>query len=187
MDRLARLSADVLRHAPLVETFAAYCAMPEELVLAIVQVESSGDPWAWNPEPHYRYLVNVRTGQPFRALTPLERNSETPPKDFPCLAGDPDQEWWGQQASWGLMQLMGACARERGFKGPYLTELCDPAMNLRYGCQHLNFMRRRYFDRHGLAGVLSAWNTGSPQSQTGAAYAAKVLALVPHLAPGGTA
>jgi hypothetical protein len=61
-----------------------------------------------------------------------------PPKDFPYLAGDRDQEWWAQQASFGLMQLMGGLARELGFKGAYLTALCDPDLNLQIGCKHLS-------------------------------------------------
>ncbi len=34
-------------------------------------------------------------------------------------------------------QVMGAVARERGFAGPYLAELVDPAVNLNVGCAHL--------------------------------------------------
>jgi len=107
------------------------------LVEAVTVQESSGNTWAWNPEPRYRYLWNVRTSKPFRMLTFAERASEEPPLDFPALSGDRDQEWWGQQASWGLMQPMGAVAREHGFMGPYLSELCDPAVNLWVGCAHL--------------------------------------------------
>jgi len=44
-----------------------------------------------------------------------------------------------QRTSWGLMQIMGAVARERGFRG-WLTELCDPAVNLEWGCRHLRWM-----------------------------------------------
>jgi soluble lytic murein transglycosylase-like protein len=108
-----------------------------KLLEAMVLKESNGNPWAWNPEPHYRYLWNVKTRAPFRPLTPEEVKSEVPPKDFPCLAGDRDQEWWAQQASWGLLQLMGAVARERGFRGNYIPEICDPALNLDLGAKHL--------------------------------------------------
>ncbi len=37
--------------------------------------------------------------------------------------------------SYGLMQIMGQVARELGFTGKYLTELCDPLTNLDYGCK----------------------------------------------------
>jgi len=112
------------------------------IVSALILIESSGNPWAWNPEPRYRYFWNVRTNRPFRKITEEEIKSEAAPMDFPTLKGDRDQEWWGQQASWGLMQVMGAVAREHGFNGKYLTQLCDSEMNIHYGCQHLALIMR---------------------------------------------
>jgi len=106
-------------------------------VAAIVSVESSFNPWAWNPEPRYRYLWDTKQKTPFRPLLPAEILSEYPPKDFHSMYGDPDNEWWGQSCSWGLMQVMGAVAREHGFQGAYLTQLCDPVINLEYGCKQL--------------------------------------------------
>ena len=91
---------------------AAAHGLPPLLITALVEQESAGDPYAWNPEPRYRYLWDVKRNAPFRTPTEAERASEIPPHDFPTLGGDRDQEWWGQQASWGLMQVMGAVARE---------------------------------------------------------------------------
>lgn len=129
------------RHAggyrPEIVHAATLYGVDADLMEALVWVESAGNPWAWNPEPRYRYLWNVRTGTPFRALTEAERASETPPNDFPVIAGDRDQEWWGQQASWGLVQIMGAVAREHGWRDPYLPSLCDVERNLAVGCKHL--------------------------------------------------
>ncbi len=159
----------------LIEAAAAANALPVDLVLAMVQVESAGDPWAWNPEPHYRWFWDVKRNTPFRKVSDAEVASERPPADFPTIAGDPDQEWWAQQASWGLMQPMGAVARERGFRGAYLTELLDPATGLEYGCKHLAAYRRRF----GIAGAVAAYNTGSPTIAPGSAaevYVAKVRA-----------
>lgn len=153
---------------------AAQTGVPVDLILAIVEVESGGNQWAWNPEPHYRWFWDVRRNRPFRQLFPGESDSEYPPQDFPCLAGDRDQEWWGQQASWGLMQTMGAVARENGFTGPFLTELCDPATSLKFGTRHLHRLMQRI---PTVDGVISAYNTGSPQhppGSAGAAYVAKV-------------
>lgn len=147
-------------------TLDSLCArlnLPELLVMAIVRVESGGNPYAWNPEPRYRYLWDVKKKAPFRALTPDEIAAEVPPKDFPTLGGDRDQEWWGQQASWGLMQVMGAVARECGFNRPYLPELCDPALSLEYGCRHLSTLRDRFVTRYGWNGVIAAYNAGSPR------------------------
>ncbi|MEM4655267.1 MAG: lytic transglycosylase domain-containing protein [Thermosphaera sp.] len=142
---------------------AARHGLPTWLVRAIVSVESGGNPWAWNPEPAYRYLWDVRAQKPFRRLTHIEATVKTPPPDFPAIAGDRDQEWWAQQASWGLMQVMGAVARELGFTGPYLTELCDPLLNLELGCLHLSLLRDRYLARWGWPGVIAAYNAGTPR------------------------
>ena len=136
--------------------------LPEQLVRAIVLVESNGDRFAWNPEPAYRYLFNVKTRMPFRALTPAEQVSETPPADFPTAAGDRDAEWWGQQASWGLMQVMGGVARELGFAG-HFPGLCDPLEGLHYGCRHLAQLIERFSKKHGLRGAVGAYNAGSPR------------------------
>lgn len=154
--------------------------LPPELVLAVCRVESSLNPWAYNPEPGYRWVVDCRTGRPFRALTPAERTSAEPPPDFPMLAGDRDQEWWGQRASWGLMQIMGALAREIGFRGPYLPELCDPMLNLSLGCRHLSRLRDRYLPTRGWHGVCAVYNGGpgallADGNVTNPAYPAKVL------------
>ena len=149
-----------------IATAAGRHKVSDQVVTAIVTVESSGNQWAYNPEPHYRWFWDVRRNQPFRALLPGESDKERPPADFPCLAGDPDQEWWAQQASWGLMQTMGAVAREVGFGGSYLTELCDPVVSLEHGCKFL----RRLLDRHSnLDAALAAWNTGSPNHPPGSA------------------
>lgn len=122
----------------LAEEAASRHGLDADLVEAVTLVESGGDPDAWNPEPRYPYLWNVRKGMPFRRLTQEETLSKFPPKDFPCIGGDPDQEWWAQQASWGLMQVMGAVARELKFRKPYLVTLCsNPGLNLDLGCAHL--------------------------------------------------
>lgn len=151
------------------------------LVRAVVLVESSGNPYAWNPEPKYRYVWDVRRWAPFRPLTPVEAEMSRPPADFGALAGDPDQEWWGQRASWGLMQVMGAVARERGFRGPYLTELVDPPIGLDAGCRVLAGLLR--WAKGDVDAAVAAFNGGTVGNQPGgplrnAEYSRKVLALV---------
>lgn len=118
-------------------------AVNGNLVLALIWQESTGNPWAWNPEQRYPWLWDVKRDKPFREgraaprMTEAELASKAPPADFPALNGDPDNEWLGQQASWGLMQVMGAAARERRFRGLYLTELTEPYTNIEYGSRHL--------------------------------------------------
>ena len=166
------------KYFELIKSTAHLYQLDPLLLEAVVVKESSGNPWAWNPEPQYRYLWDVRLRRPFRTLTPEEIKSEIPPKDFPTLAGDRDQEYWGQQASWGLMQLMGAVARELGFKGGYLPEICDPGINLRLGAQHLSSRLR--WAQGNVPAALAAYNGGTAGGPTGALkrsgeYAAKVL------------
>jgi hypothetical protein len=155
-----------------------------DLILAICKTESSLHPYAWNPEPKYRYVWNVKTKKPFRNLTYEELSSNTPPKDFPTLAGDRDQEWWGQRASWGLMQVMGAVAREHGYEEPYLTSLVDPGNNVRIGCLHLHRLYHSFYHEHGINGVIAAYNAGSPRYKAGvlenAAYVTKVRKNLPE-------
>lgn len=169
-----------------IESAARDFGLPFWLVAAIVQVESSGIVWAWNPEPRYRYLWDVRENRPFRVLAPSELASKIPPRDFACLAGDRDQEFWAQQASWGLMQVMGAVARERGYHGPYLTELLNPDAGIHYGCAHLTTLRDRFFARHDWPGVIAAYNAGSPRQVAGRyenqAYVDKVLRAAKEVA-----
>lgn len=120
------------------EAAAASSGLELPLLAALVDKESGGETAAWNPEPKYRYFWNVRTRAPFRRVSDLEIAAKFPPDDFPALAGDPDNEWWGQQASWGLTQIMGAVAREHGYAAKYLPALCsDPAANLAIGAAHL--------------------------------------------------
>ena len=141
-----------------------------DLVLAVIWQESGGIQGAWNPEQRYRWFWNVKTIAPFRKVTDAENASEYPPKDFPCLAGDPDQEWWAQQASWGLMQPMGAVARECGFKGDYIGDLLIyPELNLQFSCIHLS---RKLKQAGGdVRGALLRYNGGGDQL-----YDDKVLA-----------
>ena len=162
-------------HRDLIRTSAQQYTLDPLLVEAVVMKESGGNPFAWNPEPHYCYLWNVKTNTPFRRLTDAEEVSERPPADFPVLAGDRGQEWWGQQASWGLMQIMGGLGRELAYRGPYLPGLCDPTTNLQFGCLHLAGLLR--WAKGDIAKALSAYNAGKIKSAQGAAYAVAVLSI----------
>lgn len=163
------------QYAREIASAAQACSLDPTLVEALVFIESGGNPWAWNPEPRYRYLWDVRTKAPFRPLTAVELGSELPPADFHYLSGDRDQEWWGQRASWGLMQMMGALAREKGFQGPYLTELCNPTLNLTLGCRHLRGLVE--WADGAIDRALGAYNTGrgGATSPAGVRYSTKVL------------
>lgn len=139
--------------------------LPVDLLRAFIKVESGGNPCAWRTEAQYCYLWNCALAQPFRALTAAERTSELAPQDFTSAFGSRNTEWIGQQASWGPLQVMGAVARELGFRGPF-PQLCGIA-GLEYGCQHLHHLTLRYYRNTGWAGVAAAYNAGSPQQAAG--------------------
>lgn len=120
-----------------IEIAARAHKLKPELVGAVVLQESDAQPFAFNPEPRYRWFWDVKQRKPFRTVSGVELAKKFPPADFPTIAGDRDQEWWAQQASWGLMQVMGAVAREHGCRVPFLPELTDVALNLEIGCRHL--------------------------------------------------
>lgn len=153
---------------PMITRFAGAAVLDPDLVHAVVLQESGGDPTQWNPEPRYRYFWDVKKHQPFRVVSSAEVASKFPPRDFPTLAGDADQEWWGQQASWGLMQIMGAVAREYGYRATFLTRLVvEPDANLQIGCQHLARLlawARTYTaqadDAQAIRSALAAYNGG---------------------------
>lgn len=147
-----------------INSVASEYDIPESIISAIVKVESNGNVFAHRVEPPYRYLVDVKTKKPFRKLTSLESKSETAPKDFPHIynLSSKNTEWLGQQASWGPMQIMGAVAREYGFK-EYFPALCSFADGLEYGCLHLSALRKRFLKKHGWEGVVAAYNAGSPR------------------------
>lgn len=158
----------------LIAAAAATHGLPQEIVAAVVQVESGGNPWATRFEAKYPYLWDVNANAAMRTVWQY-----TPLGGFPSLRGcSGHTEWASQKTSWGLMQVMGAVARERGFRGVFLSQLCDPATGLDIGCKHLKHLYSRHHDGRGWKGVLAAYNAGSPTNGTGLAYAAKVLGLV---------
>jgi soluble lytic murein transglycosylase-like protein len=122
------------------------------LVCAVVEQESSWNPWAMRYEPVFfaRYVAALYTNNKVSA-----------------------SEAYARGFSWGLMQVMGQVAREHGFTEPFLSALCAPAEGLEVGCKVL----RRKFDAASgdLLAALLAWNGGANPS-----YAAQVLARRPH-------
>lgn len=130
--------------------------IPPLVLNGIVRTESGGDPLAMRVEPDYRWLWDVRLNAPARDI----RGADFPAPDYVSR----QTEYWGQKTSWGLMQIMGATAREMGFDEPFFSALCaDPAKGLRYGCLYLRRLADRFLDQHDWAGVVAAYNAGSPR------------------------
>ena len=133
-----------------IEDVCRKLVLPIGLVHAVVQTESSGDPWAYRYEPaFYKNYIHARPWKVYGSIS-LET------------------EMSGLATSWGLMQIMGVVARERGYTRAYLTELCKYDYGLEYGCRHLKHLEQRFMDAHGWNGVIAAYNAGSPRrDQTG--------------------
>ena len=172
---LRSMTSPVHYTRPLLTHWARAFDVPVSLAEAIVSVESAGNTYAHRFEPHYRYLWNVQTNQPFR-LDAYEAKAKKPPSNFPAPAGlTAASEFVAQQTSWGLMQLMGAVAREHGFSGP-LPSLTEASKGLEFGCRYLQVLAHRHQERHGWAGVIRAYNTGrATETIAGQRYLQKII------------
>ncbi len=73
--------------------------------------------------------------------------------------------------SWGLMQTVGEVAREFGFAGKFLSELCDPGKGIDMGCKVL--AHKLAVNQGNVVNALLAWNGGANPD-----YPAQVLARV---------
>ena len=129
-----------------IERAAAEFGVDPDLVRAIVMTESAGDPWAIRFEPAFydRYIVGN--------------------KDYAKASAT---ERMAAATSWGLMQVMGAVARERGFRGRYLSELCEPIVGLRYGVKHFYHFLAKYRDQNK---AVAAYNAGSARYKPGGGF-----------------
>jgi len=127
--------------------YAAKYNVDKALLCAIIEQESGWDPFAVRYEPKFygRYVM------------PLGLESPT--------------EAYSRAFSWGLMQLMGECAREDGFKGKFLSELLDPDVGVDWGTRHFSMQ----FQKAGLdvPRALLLWNGGGNLK-----YPSQVLARV---------
>ena len=122
-----------------------------DLILALIWQESSGNPWAERHERYYQYFWDTKKELPLYDKTKsVSENRQT------ALNILGPTEFSAQSTSRGLLQVMGAVARERGFGGLYLTELCDPETGIEYGVKHLDAFARR----HELRTALLRYNGG---------------------------
>jgi hypothetical protein len=164
----------------LIERVAGQHFLDARLVKAMVEVESGGNTFAWRPESGYRYLWDIKLGKPFRKVSGLELTDDMAPSDFPAIAGTNEQEWFAQRASWGLMQVMGAVAREHGYREPYLPGLCAPSIGLLYGCRVLQSHMK--WSKGVVDQAVAAYNGGRAGNDKppyrNAAYIAKVRAAM---------
>lgn len=131
---------------------ARVSGLDEALVCAVIEQESGWDTTAIRYEPAFydRYIV------------PLKIRNAT--------------EAMSRAFSFGLMQCMGQVARENGFQGKFLTELCQPETGINVGVKVLS---RKLSGRNGdVHAGLQAWNGGGNLS-----YADEVMARMRKYQP----
>ena len=131
---------------------AAAESLDPSLVCAVVEQESSWNPWALRYEPLFfaKYVAPLFTNNKISAT-----------------------EAYARGISWGLMQVMGQTAREAGLSSTYLSTLCDPAVGLSVGCR---ILRRKLDAAQGdVPRALLAWNGGSNPD-----YPSEVLSRQPR-------
>ena len=131
-----------------IEKYAEMYDIPQKLLEAIIETESANNKWAIRYEDHYRWL--------FRPNYYASQN---------IISLDTEKE--AQKTSWGLMQIMGAVARERGFDGAYLSELCKPEVGIKYGSKHLKMHYKKY---DNWKDAVASYNAGSPRHKDNGDY-----------------
>jgi soluble lytic murein transglycosylase-like protein len=109
-----------------------------DLVQAFCCIESSYEPKATRYEPNFyaRYI---------RPMVFAGR-----------ITAD---EGMNRATSWGIMQIMGQVAREKGFNGEF-SELFDPATALEWSLKHLKHFIVKYAS---LNDAIASYNAGSPR------------------------
>lgn len=130
--------------------YAAKHDLRPEIVAAVCEQESSWNPWATRFEKDFeaRYI-------------------------HPAIPSAPTTRELTLAMSFGLMQIMGLTAKEFGFAGQFLTELCDPDVGVEFGCRKL----KRCYELHpgDDSAALLTYNGGSRPN-----YAPEVLARLSH-------
>lgn len=121
-----------------VEKEALMAGVDPDLAVAIAAVESSWDPWATRFESGWKYFYKVPEFAQANLITV-------------------QTEATLQALSWGLMQIMGSVARERGFSGE-LPRLCLAELGAKYGCLQIKWLMGRYSEEDD---VIAAYNQGN--------------------------
>lgn len=140
----------------IIET-AKVTGISPQLLCAVIHQESSGNPYAVRYEPAFlkRYLED-KTKKTIGGHIPTKCSWQT--------------EVQMRATSFGLMQIMGQVARERGFQGEFLTELCDPAVNLKWGSEFLQTLLHKHDTTEK---ALLRWNGGGDPD-----YGKKIMAHI---------
>ena len=138
------MADDAEQYKGIVDIIAGRYNIPSSLIWAIINIESSCNTWSVRYEPQFRWLYN--------------NNGKIKMTDTETMM---------QMTSWGLMQVMGAVAREAGFMGRFLSELCDPLKGIEYGWKHLSGYFKKY---NNWTDAIASYNAGSPRKSADVKY-----------------
>ena len=145
-----------------VSLLAQRYGIPPTILFAIIQVESGWRADLARFEPGYRWLWDARHGKPYTVPESFV-NSVRAPDDFKgILPESDDSEWILQRISFGPAQVLGSTSRWLGYREPLLN-LASWTDGVEYGCKYLDYLRNRHVQGHGWAGVVAAYNAGSPR------------------------
>lgn len=131
------------------------------LIEAIVSVESGGDVFASRVEINYAKGTGYKWLWNVEADVPMKYSRLALPAGFKgCGLQTATTELTHQRTSWGPMQIMGAVAREYGFRGA-LAELCGE-FGVVMGVWHLIQIKNRIARRghHSRDDLIAAYNYG---------------------------
>lgn len=125
----------------IIESEAHVAGVEALLAAAVAMTESSWDPAATRFEQGWKYFYQVE----MMAIV-----SQSPV----------DQERRDQATSWGLMQVMGAVARELGYRGKLADLKMLPEAGAALGCQKLAALLKQWPLE---ADAVAAYNAGTPR------------------------
>lgn len=117
-----------------------------DLLLAIIAVESSWNPWSIRFEPKYQYFYFYNEHASQNHIDPFYEKSL-------------------QATSWGLCQVMGGVCRELGYHG-MLTNVLQPDVSVQMGCLKIKELMVRY-GGEAESQIISAYNAGSARKLNG--------------------
>jgi len=120
----------------------------EHIICGIIQKESAFNPYTARYEPHYRWLYK-------------------PEKFYKTYSSSIKTEIVFQKTSWGLMQVMGALARELGYEKPLPFLFVDVEAQLGLGITYFKMLLDRYGN---IEDAVSAYNAGYPAKNEAGMY-----------------
>lgn len=136
------------RWLPYISWICAARKVDALLVAALIETESGGN-------PHKAFYDSDHT--------PLEKPVQWAEK----LGLPTNTERMYQRTQWGLLQIYGTVARQRGFDLPEMTLLCQPAINLEVGLRHIEWLIPQV---HSEDDLIVAWRYGLSRQMHSSTY-----------------